>query len=102
MYAIVQSGGHQYRVAEGDEIEVELLGVDEGDTVKLDQVLLVSGDGVKVGQPYVEGAVVEAQVLGEAKGKKITVLRYRNKSRYRRQIGHRQKYTRLRIDSIKA
>jgi large subunit ribosomal protein L21 len=102
MYAIVQSGGHQYKVAEGDVIDVELLGVEDGETVELDQVLLVGGDNVKVGTPYVEGAVVRAQVLGEAKGKKISVLRYRNKSRYRRQTGHRQKYTRLQIDSINA
>ncbi len=102
MYAIVRAGGHQYRVAAGDLIDVELIDADEGDTVELDQVLMVGGDAVQIGKPTVEGAVVEATVVGEAKGKKLTVLRYRNKSRYRRRTGHRQTYTRLHIDDIKA
>lgn len=100
MYAIIQSGAHQYRIAEGDVIDVERLSAGEGESVDLEQVLLVSGDKVRVGTPYVDGAVVKATVLGEAKGKKLTVLRYKSKSRYRRKTGHRQKYTRLQIDSI--
>lgn len=100
MYAIVQTGGHQYRVAAGDLIDVDLIDADEGDAVELDQVLMVGGDAVRIGSPFVEGALVKATVVGEAKGKKLTVLRYRNKSRYRRRTGHRQKYTRLQIDDI--
>jgi large subunit ribosomal protein L21 len=100
MYAIVKAGGHQYRVAEGDVIEVERLGAGEGDSVELEDVLLVGGDEVHVGTPFVEGAVVKATVLGESKGKKIEVLKYKSKNRYRKKTGHRQRYTKLQIDAI--
>ena len=103
MYAIMRSGGHQYRVSEGVTIEVERLEVAEGDTISFDEVLLVSGDeGVKVGQPLVGGASVQATVLGEMKGDKIKVMKYKRKKRYRVRTGHRQRYTRLQIDKIKA
>jgi len=102
MYAIVQTGGHEYRVAEGDVVEVESLGAAPGDTVDLEEVLLVGGNEVQVGTPLVAGAVVKATVLGEAKGKKLTVLKFKSKNRYRKKSGHRQKYTRLQIDSIMA
>jgi len=101
IYAIVETGGKQYRVTPGQTIDVERLDVAEGDTVELDRVLLIAdGDQVTVGQPTVEGAKVMATSQGEGKGKKIIVFKYKSKVRYRRKKGHRQLYTRLMIDKI--
>ncbi len=100
MYAIFQSGGHQYRAAEGETIAIERVGATEGDQVAFDEVLMVGGDPVRVGTPLVDGAVVRATVLGEAAGDKLTVFKYKNKNRYRIKSGHRQVYTRLYIDAI--
>lgn len=101
MYAIIETGGKQYKVREGDTVDVELLGGEIGDTVELDQVLLVAGDdGMSVGTPTVEDARVRATVIGKVKGDKIVVFKYKPKNRYRRKTGHRQKYTRLRIERI--
>ena len=104
MYAIVKSGGHQYRVAEGETVEIERLTAAVGDTVTLDEVLLVAGGkkGIMIGQPHVAGASVKATVVAEIKGEKIVVFKYKPKKRYRVKTGHRQKYTRLMIDSITA
>ncbi len=103
MYAVVQSGGRQYRVQTGDQILVEKLPVEAGEQITLGEVLLVSGDaGVKVGTPLVEGAKVLVTVLAEEKGPKIRIFKYRPKQRYRRRKGHRQTYTRLRVDEIVA
>ncbi len=102
MYAIVKSGGHQYRVAAGDVIEVERLAAQPGEQVQLGQVLLVGGDHPRVGTPVVAGAKVEATVLGHTKGRKVVVFKYKNKNRYRIKTGHRQLHTRLRIDAIHA
>lgn len=101
MYAIVESGGKQYRVAEGEVIDVEKLSVPEGEKVSLDRVLMVADGGdVRVGTPLVEGARVEATVLDHGKGRKIRIFKYKPKIRYRRRAGHRQPYTRLRIERI--
>lgn len=101
MYAIIETGGKQYKVREGETVDVELLGGVVGDTIELDQVLLVAGhDGTTVGTPTVEGGVVQATVLDEVKGDKVVVFKYKPKVRYRRKTGHRQKYTRLQIDRI--
>jgi len=101
VYAVVETGGKQYKVAVGDTVDVERMPVSAGETVELDRVLLVAdGDRVMVGQPLVEGARVRATVLDEVKGKKVIVFKYRPKVRYRRKTGHRQRYTRLRIDEI--
>ncbi|MCL6430469.1 MAG: 50S ribosomal protein L21 [Anaerolineae bacterium] len=101
MYAIVETGGKQYRVAEGQVIDVEKLLAPEGATVSLGRVLMVADGGdVRVGTPVVEGARVEATVLDHAKGRKIRVFKYKPKIRYRRRAGHRQSYTRLRIERI--
>jgi len=97
----VESGGKQYKVTVGQTVDVELLNVNEGDTIALDRVLMVADEGaVHVGRPVVEGAVVSATVLGHGKGPKVITLKYQPKKRYRRTIGHRQAYTRLRIDEI--
>jgi large subunit ribosomal protein L21 len=99
MYAVIESGGKQYRVAEGDEINVEKLAVEAGKNVEIDRVLMVStGDGVTVGTPTVEGATVKATVKGHGRGKKIIV--YKHKKNYHKKQGHRQDYTRLHIDQI--
>ena len=103
MYAIVQSGGHQYRVTEGEVIEVHRLDAADGDTVELREVLMVGGSPkVRLGTPYIDGAVVRTTVVGERLGRKITVFKYKPKNRYRVKTGHRQQYTRLHIDAIEA
>jgi large subunit ribosomal protein L21 len=101
MYAVVETGGKQYKVSAGETIEVETLPFKVGQTVELDKVLLVSdGNQVRVGNPIVEGAKVMATVAGQGKGKKVIVFKYKPRNRYRRKAGHRQAYTRLRIDKI--
>ena len=101
MYAIVETGGKQYRVQPGDTLDVELLPTDGTDSIQLERVLMVGGDGnTVVGQPLVDGAKVVAEVVGQVKADKIVVFKYKSKVRYRRKTGHRQKLTRLRITEI--
>jgi large subunit ribosomal protein L21 len=101
MYAIIETGGKQYRVEEGDELEVELLKADQ--TVKFDKVLLVhDGKHPKIGHPYLEKCAVHAEVLGETKGPKVIAFKYKRCKNYRRTIGHRQKYSRVKITKIAA
>jgi large subunit ribosomal protein L21 len=103
MYAIVETGGKQYRVRPGDTIAVERLSGEPGETLDLERVLLVRGDGANethVGAPGVDGAVVRAEVVEQARGEKIIVFRYKSKVRYRRKTGHRQSLTRLKITDI--
>ena len=100
-YAIVKTGGKQYRVSPGDVLDVELLTVDEGATTQFDDVLAVSRDGeVRFGAPCVPGARVTAQVQSHYKDRKIIVYKYKAKTRYRRKRGHRQNYTRVLIQDI--
>ncbi|MBO5071995.1 MAG: 50S ribosomal protein L21 [Eubacterium sp.] len=100
MYAIIATGGKQYKVQEGDVIKVEKLGAEAGSEVTFDQVLLVSDKEVKVGTPTVEGASVKATVVAEGKGKKVIVYRYKRKTGYHKKNGHRQPYTQVKIDKI--
>jgi large subunit ribosomal protein L21 len=102
MYAIIATGGKQYKVSEGDVIRVEKLGVEAGSTFTFDQVLLVGGDDVKVGNPTVAGATVEASVVGDVKGKKVIVYKYKRKTGYHKKNGHRQAYTKVKIEKINA
>ena len=103
MYAVIRTGGKQYRVAVGNVVEVEKLDGEVGSTVTLDDVLLVAnGDNVQVGQPTVAGATVDAKITGQYRGNKIMVFRYRPKKRIRVRKGHRQYLTRLQIESINA
>ena len=103
MYAVIRTGGKQYRVAAGDTVEVERLGGAVGDTITIDDILLVSDGGtVRVGQPVVEGASVTAKITGQYKGNKIMVFKYRPKKRIRVRKGHRQYLTRLQIEAINA
>lgn len=101
MYAIVETGGKQYRAAVGEVLQVEKLGVDEGTEVTFDRVLLVTGEGgTRVGRPYVEGAVVKAEVTENDRAKKILIFKKRRRKNYARRQGHRQYYTRVRITAI--
>jgi len=101
MYAVIRTGGKQYKVQEGDIIRVEKLDVEEGSTVQFDEVLALRDDnGLKVGTPVVEGAVVEGNVLGHGKGKKVIIFKYKPKKNYRKKQGHRQPYTKVQITKI--
>ncbi|WP_299032649.1 50S ribosomal protein L21 [uncultured Anaerococcus sp.] len=101
MYAIIKTGGKQYKVSEGDLVRVEKLAYEVGETVDFDQVLLVSNDGeLKVGSPLVEGAKVSATVEDQNKDKKIVVYKFKPKKQYRKKHGHRQPYTLVKINSI--
>jgi large subunit ribosomal protein L21 len=103
MYAVVSTGGKQYRVEAGNELIVERVGGDAGSTITFDRVLLVGdGEAVTVGTPTVEGATVSGTVLGEALGPKLIVFKFKQKATYRRKNGHRQHLTRVRIDEISA
>ena len=100
MYAIIATGGKQYKVSEGDVIKVEKLDAEVGAKVTFDNVLLVGGDTVKVGTPTVDGAKVEASVVSEGKGKKVIVYKSKRKTGYHKKNGHRQLFTQVKIDSI--
>ncbi|HEY7781530.1 MAG TPA: 50S ribosomal protein L21 [Ktedonobacterales bacterium] len=103
MYAVIETGGKQYRVTPGQLLEVERLSEDPGETVTLDRVLLVSADGrTLVGKPTVPGARVVGAIAREGRGKKIIVFKFKSKKRYRRKTGHRQNYTHLLITDIQA
>ena len=102
MYALVSTGGKQYRVAPGDVVNIEKIPGDTGDAVELKDVLLVSPDegDLVVGQPLVEGAKVLGRIVGDRRGKKIIVQKFKRRKRYRTRVGHRQDYLQVRIDSI--
>jgi len=101
MYAIIKSGGKQYRVQAGEQVRVEALAAEVGATVSLEEVLLVgTGDGVKVGAPMVSGAKVKATVVSHGRGDKVKIFKLRRRKHYQKTQGHRQSYTELRIDDI--
>jgi len=102
MYAIIATGGKQYKVSEGDIIRVEKLGAEAGETVVFDRVLAVSGDEMKVGDPVLADTSVSATVLGDGKAKKIVVYKYKRKTGYHKKNGHRQQFTQVKIDKINA
>ena len=100
MYAIIATGGKQYKVAEGEIIRVEKLDVEPGTEYVFDQVLAIGGEELVIGQPTVAGASVKATVLDQARAKKVIVYKYKRKTGYHKKNGHRQAYTELKIDSI--
>lgn len=101
MYAVIETGGKQYRVQEGDVVFIEKLDVAEGETVNFDKILLVSKEGeLLAGKPYVEGVSVEGSVLQQGKAKKIIVFKYKAKKNYKRKLGHRQPFTKVKIEKI--
>ena len=100
MYAVIATGGKQYRVAEGDVVRVEKLDAEVGSEVKFDQVLMVGGDAVKVGKPYVDGTSVSGEVIAQDRSRKVVVYKYKPKRGYHKKNGHRQPYTELKITKI--
>ncbi len=100
MYAVMKSGARQYRAAEGDTILVEKLPVEVGQEIEMEVLLIADGDDVRIGQPYVEGAKALAKVVAQEKGPKIHIFKYHPRKRYRKRAGHRQQYTRLRVEQI--
>lgn len=103
MYAVIETGGKQFKVQEGDVLRVELLHAEAGETVVIDKVLMVNKDGqLSVGAPYVAGAKVSLKVEENGKGKKIVVFKYKAKKNYRKKKGHRQPYTKVTVEKIEA
>ena len=102
MYAVIETGGKQYNVSVGDVIYVEKLGVEAETAVKFDVLAVVDGESTKIGTPTVSGASVEATVLGDVKGKKVRVFKYKPKKGYRKRKGHRQNYSKVEIKAINA
>ncbi|WP_221566235.1 50S ribosomal protein L21 [Alkalihalobacillus sp. TS-13] len=100
MYAIIEAGGKQFRVEEGQELYIEKVNGEAGDTITFDRVLMVGGDDVKVGSPIVDGATVTAKVDKQGRAKKVVVYKFKPKKNYRRKQGHRQPYTKVVIDKI--
>ena len=101
MYAVIKTGGKQYRVAQGDVLRVEKLPVEAGSTVEIDQVLMVAnGDDIKIGAPLVAGGKVTATVNGHGRGDKVMIIKFRRRKHHRKQMGHRQDYTELQITGI--
>ncbi len=101
MYAVIKTGGKQYRVAQGDRLRVEKLAGNVGDSVTLGEVLLVgSGEGIKIGMPVVSGAKVEAKIIAQDRGEKIIIFKFRRRKNYRRKTGHRQPFTALEVTAI--
>ncbi|QVL51067.1 MAG: 50S ribosomal protein L21 [Thiocapsa sp.] len=103
MYAVIQTGGKQYRVSEGDTVKVEKIVAEQGAVVDFDQVLLVAdGDDIKVGKPYVEGGKVSATVESHGRGKKVMIVKFRRRKHHLKRQGHRQSFTALKITAISA
>ena len=103
MYAVIKTGGKQYKVSEGDTLKVELIDAEEGASIEIDQVLLVAdGDNIKVGAPLLEGGKVTATVKSHGRAKKVEIVKFRRRKHYRKQMGHRQHYTELQITGINA
>jgi len=103
MYAVIQTGGKQYRVSQGDTLKVEKLGADEGASVELDKVLMLAdGEDIKVGAPYVEGGKVTATIKSHGRAKKVKIIKFRRRKHHMKRQGHRQWYTELEITGISA
>jgi large subunit ribosomal protein L21 len=102
MYAVIESGGKQHRVTEGESLKLEKIEAATGDSIEFDRVLMVGGDDVKVGTPLVDGAKVTAEVVDHGRHEKIKIVKFNRRKHYRRETGHRQWYTEVRITGISA
>ena len=102
-YAIIETGGKQYKIAEGDTLSVEKIkDTKQGDTITFNKVLLIDdGKTTKMGTPYIDGAKIEAELVEEGKGKKLHIMKFKSKSRYKRRLGHRQPYSKVSVKNIK-
>jgi large subunit ribosomal protein L21 len=102
MYAVIESGGKQHRVSEGESLKLEKIEAATGDTVEFDRVLMVGGDDVRVGTPLLEGARVTAEVVGQGRHDKVRIVKFNRRKHHRKETGHRQWYTEVRITGISA
>jgi len=102
MYAVIESGGKQHRVTEGETLKLEKIEVATGETVEFDKVLMVGGDTVRIGTPLVEGSVVTAEVVSHGRHKKVRIVKFNRRKHFRKETGHRQWYTEVKITGIKA
>ncbi|WP_159567335.1 50S ribosomal protein L21 [Budvicia diplopodorum] len=103
MYAVFQSGGKQHRVSEGQTVRLEKLDIATGETIEFDQVMMIAnGDDVKIGVPYVDGSKVKAEIVAHGRGDKIKIVKFRRRKHYRKQQGHRQWFTDVKITAISA
>jgi large subunit ribosomal protein L21 len=103
MYAVIKTGGKQYKVSEGQTLKVEKLNAEEGASIDLNEVLMVAdGDDIKVGAPFIDGGKVTATVASQGRGKKVMIVKFRRRKHHRKQMGHRQSYTELKIEKITA
>ncbi len=103
MYAVIQTGGKQYRVAQGDILRVEKLAAEEGSTVELDKVLMIAeGEEFRIGKPFLDGGMVTATVKSHGRGKKVKIIKFRRRKQYMKRQGHRQSYTELEVTGINA
>ncbi|HHH48429.1 MAG TPA: 50S ribosomal protein L21 [Gammaproteobacteria bacterium] len=103
MYAVIKTGGKQYKVSEGQTLKVEKIAAEEGATIEIDQVLMIAdGENITVGAPVVEGGKVTATIKSHGRGKKIEIIKFNRRKHYRKQMGHRQSYTELQITGISA
>ena len=102
MYAVIESGGKQHRVTEGETLKLEKLEVATGETVEFDRVLMIGGDAVKIGTPVVEGAKVTAEVVDHGRHKKVKIVKFNRRKHYRRETGHRQWFTEVKFTGISA
>jgi len=100
MYAVIKTGGKQYRVSEGEKVCVEKLNGQVGDTLEFNEVLMIGGENVTVGKPFVEGAKVSAEIVAQDRARKLIVFKFKRRKKYRRKAGHRQPYTELMVRSI--
>ena len=103
MYAVIATGGKQYRVTEGDTLKVEKIAGEEGSEIELDQVLMVAdGDNIQVGTPVLDKGAVTARIMSHGRGKKVEIIKFRRRKHHRKQMGHRQDYTEIEVTKIKA
>lgn len=102
MYAVIESGGKQHRVVEGECLRLEKLDAATGETIKFDQVLMIGGDNARIGTPVVEGATVTAEVVAHGRHKKVRIVKFNRRKHHRKETGHRQWYTEVRITGISA
>ena len=102
MYAVIESGGKQHRVVEGETLKLEKIEAATGETIEFDRVLMVGGDTIKIGAPLVEGSSVTAEIVGHGRHKKVKIIKFNRRKHYRRETGHRQWFTEVKITGIKA
>lgn len=103
MYAVIKTGGKQYKVSEGQTLKVEKLNAEEGSSIDLNEVLMIAdGDNVKLGAPFIDGGIVTATIASHGRAKKVKIIKFRRRKHHRKQMGHRQSFTEIKIEKITA